>query len=231
MRWTNRFFRYVKFGYIITYLLGYLREYFSTLRRHVSHFNWFNWPDVQLYTRIELVLQFTKEVLFFLSQWHWNVMKWLHSPLVVIVPCGSDNHIANNINRNDVECQLIVAHDAANCSASDFHYDASDAVYIVDPTRKWFGQWTCHNWRTYNAYWQFDVIISNNLFGNWFCKCVRVRMFSLEREEKRSVTMFNWIDQKNEFTCSSAAINATSSSGNTFAHLMNVSLSIETRDG
>lgn len=55
------------------------------------------------------------------------------------MPCGRYDHVANDIDRNNVQCQLVVAHDAADCAASDFHDDAGDAVYIVNPSGLGFG--------------------------------------------------------------------------------------------
>ena len=58
--------------------------------------------------------------------------------LKVAKPSGCYNHIARDVNGNDIEHQPIVAHDAAKRSTSNFHNDASYSVHIINPSRKRF---------------------------------------------------------------------------------------------
>lgn len=73
------------------------------------------------------------------SRW-WN----MHLRFIIVVPGSCYDHVANDVNRNYVQCELVVAHYAADCAASDFHNNAGDAVYIINPSGKWLHNNTIH---------------------------------------------------------------------------------------
>lgn len=160
-----------------------MREYFNTSRRHVSQTNVFSWPDVQLYTR-------TVGLLKKRSKSHWiednGIWQWKRKAKIlrfkITEPSSCYYHIASYVNWYNVENKVIVAHNAAESATTNFHYDSSYSIHIINPSREWFLQWAGdYRWPN-DCYRQLMMIFYSHLFSHWFCNRVCIWMISLTQD-------------------------------------------------
>lgn len=186
-----------------------MREYFSTTRRHVSQSNVFNWPDVQLYTRMFWLLKREKKKIDQKrAVYHWIVFdcgqrkrnsqeKKCIVRFEIAEPSGCYHHIAYNVNGYNVKNKTIVTHDAAQRSASNFHNDSRYAVNIIHPSGKRFFQWTRHYRRSHNCYRQFVMVFAGHLLSHRFGDCVSIRMLTLNIRSKLFLFIFLFVQFHN----------------------------------
>lgn len=86
--------------------------------------------------------------------------------LEIAEPSGCYYHIAHDVNGYDVENEAIVAHDAAQCAASNLHNDASYAVDVINPSGERFFQRARHYRRSHNRYRKLVMVFAGHLLSH-----------------------------------------------------------------